>query len=234
MDGIEMPESLARDGFCIIPDLLTGAEVDTLVSALDATSARLEADARAGTRAPFAASPAVASIVRAPAVRGLAARLLGPDCFAVRAILFDKTPAANWKVAWHQDLTIAVRARREVPEYGPWSEKEGVPHVQPPAGVLERMVTVRLHLDECGEANGPLRVIPGTHAVGRLRREEIAAWRGRAPERTCVVARGGALVMRPLLLHASSPARAASHRRVLHIDYAACELDGGLEWHDRR
>lgn len=233
MEASGLAARVRQDGFCVVPDILTAAAVDALLDALAATGARLEADARAGTRALLSGSPAVAAIVCAPAVRGLAAAVLGPACFAVRTILFDKTPGANWKVAWHQDLTIAVRARREVAGYGPWSEKEGVPHVQPPAAVLERMVTVRLHLDDCGEENGPVRVIPGSHASGRLRSEAIAAWRDRVSEHSCVVARGGALVMRPLLLHASSPARAASHRRVLHIDYAAGALDGGLDWHDR-
>ena len=31
--------------------------------------------------------------------------LLPPGMRPVRSILFDKTPAQNWPVAWHQDLT---------------------------------------------------------------------------------------------------------------------------------
>ena len=34
----------------------------------------------------------------------LASAVLGASCAAVRAIVFDKTPTANWKVSWHQDL----------------------------------------------------------------------------------------------------------------------------------
>jgi hypothetical protein len=40
---------------------------------------------------------------------------------------------------------------------------------------------------------------------------------------------GDALVMRPLLLHASSVSREPRHRRVLHFDYAVGELAGGLQ-----
>src|SRR5262245_7189469 len=83
--------------------------------------------------------------------------ILGPGAFVVRGLFFDKTPRANWKVSWHQDLTIAVRVRIEAPGFGPWSLKAGVVHVQPPAEILERMATVRLHLDDCSESNGPLR-----------------------------------------------------------------------------
>jgi hypothetical protein len=51
-------------------------------------------------------------------------------------------------------------------------------------------------------------------------------------EVSCIVARGGLLVIRPLLLHASSPAKSPGHRRVIHIEYASTELAGGLEWYE--
>jgi len=136
-------------------------------------------------------------------------------------------------VAWHQDLTIAVRQAAEAPGFGPWSEKAGIPHVQPPPRVLERMLTVRVHLDDCGRDNGPVQVIPGSHAHGRLAADEIARWRdGREPV-LCTSPRGGALVMRPLILHASSPATRPGHRRVVHLEFASDELSHGLEWHGR-
>jgi ectoine hydroxylase-related dioxygenase (phytanoyl-CoA dioxygenase family) len=175
----------------------------------------------------------VRALARLASVRALVEPVLGPGCFVVRAILLDKTAGANWKVAWHQDLTIAVRERVEAPGFGPWSEKAGIPHVQPPRGVLERMLTVRVHLDHCGRDNGPVQVIPGSHARGRLAADEIARWRdGREPF-LCTSPRGGALVMRPLVLHASSPATKPGHRRVVHLEFAADELPHGLEWHGR-
>ncbi len=130
----------------------------------------------------------------------------------------------------HQDLTIAVRERRDMAGYGPWTSKQGVVHVQPPAAVLEQTLAVRLHVDDSGAGNGPLRVLPGSHRAGKLRDEDIPAWQERLSEEVCLVPRGGALVMRPLLLHASSPATEPRHRRVLHIEYASCELPAGLEW----
>jgi ectoine hydroxylase-related dioxygenase (phytanoyl-CoA dioxygenase family) len=172
----------------------------------------------------------VRTIARSGVVRSLVEPVLGPNCFAVRGILFDKTPEANWKVVWHQDLTIAVQQKREAPGFGPWSEKAGVTHVQPPMEILERMLAVRLHLDDCGMENGPLRVLPGSHRTGRLSATDIAAWRERTPETICAALRGSALLMQPLLLHASSAAGVAAHRRVLHLEWAAAELPHELCW----
>src|SRR5262249_36630616 len=145
-------------------------------------------------------------------------------------ILFDKTPEANWKVTWHQDVTIAVAARREVEGFGPWSMKAGVIHVQPSAEILEQMLAVRIHLDDCGPENGPVRVLPGSHRLGKLTTEEIATIRVAVNEQPCIASRGTALLMRPLIVHASSGATRPGHRRVIHIEYANCTLPGGLDW----
>ena len=95
--------------------------------------------------------------------------------------------------------------------------------------VLEHMVSVRVHLDSCGEENGALRVIPGSHLHGRIPEEEIPAIR-QTPEVVCAVGVGGALLMRPLLLHASSPSRVPGHRRVVHLDFAAVQLPNDMKW----
>jgi ectoine hydroxylase-related dioxygenase (phytanoyl-CoA dioxygenase family) len=178
----------------------------------------------------LATVPAVQSLAQAQPIRALVATVLGPAAFAVRGLLFDKTRAANWKVPWHQDLTIAVRRRLEVAGFGPWSVKAGVQHVQPPEAILESMLTVRLHLDDCGPENGPLQVFGGSHLSGRMSADVIRAWRERMSPIRCVVGRGGVLLMRPLLLHSSLPARAPAHRRIIHLDFAAYPLPGGLEW----
>lgn len=174
--------------------------------------------------------PAVKALAESAAIRALVEKVLGPEAVAVRGLLFDKTPGANWKVAWHQDLTIAVKQRREVPDYGPWSIKSGVPHVQPPAAVLEKMLTLRLHLDDCAATNGPLQVLPGSHRAGKLSAENIECWRKKVLAVDCLVKSGGVLLMRPLLLHASSKATQPGHRRVIHLEFAVVELEGGLEW----
>lgn len=149
----------------------------------------------------------------------------------MRAIYFDKTPSTNWAVSWHQDLLLAVRARADVPGFGPWSVKEGIVHVQPPIRLLEQMLTLRLHLDDANASNGPLRVLPGSHSSGLLSSEQIDA-QSRNEGVLCEVRAGGALLMRPLLLHSSSRCTTDAHRRVIHIEYAGFELPAALEWSD--
>ena len=157
---------------------------------------------------------------------------LAADPFPVRAIYFDKSAEANWLVPWHQDVTLAVEERIETPGFGPWSVKDGIPHVQPPAEYLERMLTIRLHLDPADATNGALRVLPGTHRFGRLSSERIQALRSEIPETLCVASSGDALLMRPLLLHASSRSTSERHRRILHLEYASFPLPGELRWHE--
>ena len=222
--------SMEQLGFAWSRALLDQNAVAKLIAAVE----QLGVDsARAGHRDWLSRCPAVAQFAASDAVTKLVNPVLGGKAFAVRGMLFDKTPEANWRVAWHQDLTIAVRERAEVPGFGPWSMKEGVPHVQPSTLLLERMLTLRLHLDECADANGPLRVIPGSHRHGKLDAAAINEWKDRGSEEDCVAQAGDALLMRPLLLHASSVASSPGHRRVVHLEFAAEELPHGLVWAER-
>jgi ectoine hydroxylase-related dioxygenase (phytanoyl-CoA dioxygenase family) len=122
--------------------------------------------------------------------------------------------------------------RREVPGFIAWGRKAGVWQVQPPPEILARMVAVRVHLDDCGPDNGPLRVLPGSHRHGWVE-DQLAHWKQTAPEITCTVGAGGVVVMCPTILHASSRAESPSHRRVIHIEFANEQLPGGLEWNQR-
>jgi ectoine hydroxylase-related dioxygenase (phytanoyl-CoA dioxygenase family) len=125
-----------------------------------------------------------------------------------------------------------VTERRDVPEFIAWGQKAGVWQVQPPANILSRMVAVRVHLDECGPDNGPLRVIPGSHRHGWLD-DHIDEWKRNVPEVVCCAPTGGIVVICPLTLHASSKARLPAHRRVIHIEFANEELPGGLQWNQK-
>jgi ectoine hydroxylase-related dioxygenase (phytanoyl-CoA dioxygenase family) len=177
-------------------------------------------------------SAAIRDLARSDAIRQLAGAVLGEECFAVRAIFFNKTSSSNWKVSWHQDCAIAVKERCHVEGWGRWSVKAGIPHVRPTASVLENMVAVRVHLDDCGIDNGPLRVLPGTHQCGILGDSEITSI-SKQGEVACAVKRGDALLMRPLLLHASSASSNAGARRVVHIEFAGGDLPEPAVWHAR-
>ena len=219
-----MSYSLVKDGFEIIPSVLTEREVETLQASLSLMKAA------PGHRNLLQQVPEIAVLSMSPQILGLFEDMFGAQPLPVRSIFFDKTPETNWLVAWHQDLSIAVKQRVDIAGYGPWSTKDGVPHVQPPVEILEGMVTLRLHLDDCDESNGPLRVIPGSHRMGRLDAADIVKSRSNQKEVICSMQTGDALLMRPLLLHASSEASAPVHRRVIHLEYATCPLASGLEW----
>lgn len=170
-------------------------------------------------------------MAQSPEIRSLFEPILGDGSRVVRGIFFDKNPTTNWKVPWHQDLTIAVKNRLDLPDYHPWSVKEGIPHVQPPTAILEQMLTVRIHLDRTDESNGALKVIPGSHRQGKLSNLEIDRWKQVSTGISCNCQAGGILLLRPLLLHASSIASVPSHRRVIHLEYAGDLLPDGLEWY---
>ena len=224
-------ESVVDRGFAVIPSFALPQVVEDLtreISALVASNG--ERLSPHGVRNLAAHAPSVGQLASSPQVQELVGGILGGAHRLVRSILFDKVPGANWNVAWHQDLTIAVVERREVDGFGPWSVKEGVVSVQPPAAILESMITLRLHLDDCGIDNGPVRVIPGSHRFGRLDPAHIDDLVSSATPVQCVGNRGSALLMRPLLLHASSKASTPTHRRVVHLDFAGCDLPAGLNW----
>ncbi|WP_066662154.1 phytanoyl-CoA dioxygenase family protein [Sphingomonas sp. CCH9-E2] len=148
----------------------------------------------------------------------------------VRAILFDKTERTNWALTWHQDRTICVRERRDVAGFGPWTVKAGLLHVAPPFELLERMITIRIHLDDVPEGNAPLLIAPGSHRIGLVREDAIAAAVAACGIYACLADAGDIWVYSTPILHASAAAVTPRRRRVLQVDYAAFDLPGGLEW----
>jgi ectoine hydroxylase-related dioxygenase (phytanoyl-CoA dioxygenase family) len=225
----------AREGYSIHEGVISDREIDHLLTAVahipDGEEVRRKRGVY-GVRNLLEICPATQSLARQANIRQFVTPVLGEGAFAVRAIYFDKVPGSNWSLFWHQDNVISVVARVEVAGYIGWSKKAGVWQVQPPAHVLANMLAVRVHLDDCGPENGPLRVLPGSHRFGWLE-EELDDWKLRVQEVICTVGRGGVVTMCPLLLHASAKSAAAGHRRVIHIEYACDDLSEGLEWNNR-
>jgi len=216
--------SLDKNGFEIVTGLLEPKERCELMTCLGPANG-------AGRRGVLGI-PLVERMASSARIIALIRTRLKSEPRAVRGIYFDKSLKTNWIVAWHQDLALAVQARVDIPGFGPWSRKNGVPHVLAPAELLERMLILRLHLDDCDETNGALRVLPGTHLLGRLSASQIKSIVAGARPTTCCLSSGDALLMRPLLLHSSSRSRKPVHRRVLHIEYAAFDLPSGLGWYE--
>ena len=209
-----------------------GAElVTSLLSDRDLRNAIPIFDNLAITNAGFRiAVKELENIGLSEAVASLAIRELGPDARAVRALLFDKHEANNWALGWHQDRTIAVKKRKEVQGFAPWTIKAGTPHVAPPIALLERMVTVRVHFDDVDQDNAPLIVSPGSHRRGLIAERDIESVVAECGEHACLAEAGDVWIYATPILHASDRAAHPRRRRVLQIDYSADNLPGGLEW----
>jgi ectoine hydroxylase-related dioxygenase (phytanoyl-CoA dioxygenase family) len=227
-----LPATLARDGFAVLRRGLSRAQIERLLPELAAApSPSRRRGSVYGARNLLGLASVQATLVE-PGLRATIAAVLGPNARCVRALFFDKTPDANWFVGWHQDRAIALVQQKALPGWGPWSIKAGVPHVLPPAEILARILTVRIALDACDAANGPLRTLAGSHRHGILDSDAITALRRSTPETLCLVPAGGIVALRPLTLHASSPAQTPGHRRVLHLEFAPPDLlPSGLHWH---
>ncbi len=222
-----------QNGFQIIKSLANAGECDAFSAELTPLFQQQQRSAKSkigGVRNLLRDSLRVSQFARSSSLLALLQQFTGAPVFPVRAIFFDKNPDANWLVPWHQDLAIAVTERIETPGFTGWSVKDEVLHVQPPREILEGMVTVRLHLDDCDASNGALKVISGSHLLGKLGSAELSQQTSKPL--TCELSRGDVLLIRPLLLHASSPAKNPRHRRVLHVEYATRELPNGLKWFD--
>ena len=160
----------------------------------------------------------------------IASRLLGPTSRPVRVIAFDKTDGANWSLGWHQDRTICVERRVDLTGFGPWTVKQGMPHVEPPFDLLARMLTVRIHIDAVDAKNAPLRIALGSHAIGLIAESDILAHVKRSEIHDCLADAGDVWVYRTPILHASDRAANGRRRRVLQVDYSGDDLPDGLSW----
>lgn len=214
---------LCRDGACHLP----GSAV-AMLPAIEAALADLPRDL-AGVR--IHGNAALRELLMPDGAIGrIASAVMGDAARPVRALLFDKTPETNWALGWHQDRTIVVERRREVAGFGPWTVKQGLHHVAPPATVLADMRTMRIHIDPVPADNAPLLVAPGSHRLGRIAEPDIAAVVGRSTVEACVAARGDVWLYATPILHASDAAVRPVRRRVLQVDFAATGLPGGLAW----
>jgi len=210
-------------GYAIVPGVLSPVECD-------AVSVRVGADLpTVGSRSLLGNAWCIELAGQLRRHPGLA-KLIDAGDVAVQCTYFEKSTSRNWLVPIHQDLSIPVAERVPDPRLAGWSRKEGALFVQAPTDLLARMVAVRLHLDACTARDGPLRVVPGSHRLGVIGAEAATRVRREMSEVDCVAPAGAALVMRPLLLHASSKASGDSRRRVLHFLFGPADPSNGLRW----
>ena len=201
--------ALEREGWCLWPDAVDEACLGDLEGAL-----------------PWILMPSRRPVPLAPlndwlARTGLPARmagLLGEHARPVRALLMAKGEGQDWDIDWHRDTTFAVKAPKATPGFDGWVDKGPFWQVQAPLELVSQVRSLRLHLDDSDSGTGPLLVKPGSHCGEAGGIQAIHAHRG------------DAILMHPLLLHASERPQTLTPRRVLHIEWAAFDLPGGLEW----
>jgi ectoine hydroxylase-related dioxygenase (phytanoyl-CoA dioxygenase family) len=218
-------KQFVKDGFALTPRLLTAVECDKTVTRLSQS----QSDAK-GSRSLLSqlwCTDLAAHIRQSPTLSAL----IPDDYVAVQCTYFEKSLGHNWLVPLHQDLSIPVAQRVDYPGLNGWSLKEDALYVQAPLNVLQQLVAVRVHLDDCGVTDGALRVVPGSHLHGVLTPEAAIDLRDAGAEVECTVQHGGVLAMRPLLLHSSSKSTGRSRRRVLHYLFGPSKLPFGLQWH---
>ena len=219
MIAVGWKESIAENGFAVLPDVIHAASLDHLMHQLLRLAPQRS---RAGVRHALGLPP-VAELARSSQMIELAREVLGSAAFPFRATLFDKSPAANWLVVWHQDTALPLRERMDVSGWGPWSVKEGVDYAHAPAAALSEVLALRVSVDDSNAENGPLRVLPRTHTMGVLSDDRIHDLAAHITPVECLARCGGVVAMKPLVVHASSKSQSERPRRVLHIEYAASE-----------
>lgn len=205
-----------EQGFSILESVFSHAECDDILKSIYDSGLPI---GKGGTRNLMSVAT-IGEVANDPRMLSIAAAFLGNDLIPYKATLFEKTGRSNWLVAWHQDTALPVVRNVDLDGWGPMSVKDGVTFVHAPTEALSRIVAIRVHLDPSTADNGPLRVVAGTHGKRFTDDLDFDATVARGEQFECLVGKGGAIAMSPLLIHASSKAKSEEPRRVLHIEYA--------------
>ncbi|KAA5532452.1 phytanoyl-CoA dioxygenase family protein [Taibaiella lutea] len=226
---------LEQEGFAVIPDFFTKEETAQILSVITNADTTRPTFRKAkdlfAIRQFLKEIPEVTGKIFNDKLKNFISEVFGNKYFVVKSIYFDKPGQSNWFVAYHQDLTISVDRKSEIPGFGPWTTKQNQFAVQPPLELLQGNFTMRIHLDDTDENNGALKVIPHSHAKGLYRPETID--RNIETETICNVPEGGIMLMKPLLLHASGKTTNDRKRRVIHIEYSSSNLPDDLNWSEQ-
>ncbi|HTG56544.1 MAG TPA: phytanoyl-CoA dioxygenase family protein [Niabella sp.] len=235
IDYRDQTAQIVKQGFSVVESVYTKEEVEAVLQIIEKADTSKDTFRQSNDlfaiRQFLKELPDVLPVLLNARLKELIRSVFGENYFIVKSIYFDKPPGSNWYVSYHQDLTISVDQKADMPDFGPWTVKQNQFAVQPPIFILENNFTIRIHLDDTTEENGALKVIPGSHQKGIYRPETID-W---ATERevSCAVPKGGIMIMKPLLMHSSGRTTNNKKRRVVHIELSAAELPESLRWSER-
>lgn len=226
---------ILENGFTVINSVFSNEEVENIINVIQNIDTSKENFRKSedlfAIRQFLKEIPEIKGLIFNDTIKTIIKEVFGEKYVVVKSIYFDKPEKSNWYVAYHQDLTISVDKKLELPNFGPWTTKENQFAVQPPLPILENIYTIRIHLDDTDENNGALKVVPKSHAKGIYRPETID-WNVET-EKICNVEKGGMMIMKPLILHGSNRTTNGKKRRVIHIEFSDMELPEELKWSER-
>ncbi len=224
-----------NNGYLVFENIYTETELSNIIHEIESADTQRDTFRKSGElfaiRQFLKEIPAVFNLIFNNKLKSQIKTILGENYFIVKSIYFDKPETANWYVTYHQDLTISVNKKVDLPNFGPWTVKQNQFAVQPPLSILENSSTIRIHLDDTSEFNGALKIIPGSH-LKQIYRPETINWENEK-EVICNVSKGGVMFMKPLILHSSGRTSNNNRRRVIHIEFSSIELPNELLWAER-
>jgi ectoine hydroxylase-related dioxygenase (phytanoyl-CoA dioxygenase family) len=225
-------QNISNRGFTVIEDIYSDSEVKKIIEIInsidDSNPTFRKSNDLFAIRQFLKEIPEIRHAVFNDKLNKIINGLFGNDYFAVKSIYFDKPEESNWFVAYHQDLTISVNKKVDLPGYSSWTNKHNQFAVQPPVDILENNFTIRIHLDDTDENNGALKVISGSHCNGIQRIDGVDC--SSENEYICNVSSGDVMIMRPLLFHASNRTTNDKRRRVIHIEFSNAKLPDSISW----
>ncbi|MCV9928407.1 phytanoyl-CoA dioxygenase family protein [Flavobacterium sp. LS1R49] len=235
---MEYINEINSEGFVIIDNVYDENEIKKLISIIenvtknktDKTTFRKSEDLFA-IRQFHKEIPETLDYIFNENLKDIIKSIFDENYFITKSIYFDKPEKSNWFVAYHQDLTISVDKKLEIENFENWTTKQNQFAVQPPKEILENNFTIRIHIDKTTKDNGALKVINNSHSKGIQRIENIEIKKEK--ETICEVEKGGVMIMKPLLFHASNKTTNNERRRVIHIEFSNTELPDGLEWSEK-
>ncbi|NJM80413.1 MAG: phytanoyl-CoA dioxygenase family protein [Flavobacterium sp.] len=230
-------EEVETNGYTVIDAVFSSNEIEAIRKEIDRESNSSKETFRK-TKDLFAIRqflkeiPSVEGMLFNTTLKNILEDFFGKNYFLVKSIYFDKPEESNWFVAYHQDLTISVNKKLEIDGFSNWTIKQNQFSVQPNKQILKNMVSIRIHLDDTNEENGALKIIPKSHEEGIVRLDTFDF--KNHEEICCNVQKGGIMIMKPLLFHASSKTTNNERRRVIHLEFSNSNLPKELSWSEKQ
>lgn len=223
---------LETNGYSVSNGIYSNHEISKMVECieeyLEKEHTNTSSNSLFSIRQLFIQIPRLKELVINDNFKALVRSVANQHCFITKAIFFSKPSDYNWFVSYHQDLSVNLNRQVTSKNYSKWIKRNGWYSAIPPEEVLKRTTTFRIHLDECNEASGALKVLVGTHKKGVQRIKSLD--RSKIEETVCSVKQGDLMIMKPLLFHASDKTTVPNKRRIIHIELCSKHLPDNLEW----